>query len=68
MTLTVIDEAIAGITERCDRCSAQARVRADLVNGSLFFCGHHARQLSGSLKEKSLSLYDPEGLIKNVNI
>ena len=27
--------------DRCDRCSAQAYVRATGVNGELYFCGHH---------------------------
>ena len=29
--------------DRCDRCSAAARVRAVLPGGELLFCGHHAR-------------------------
>jgi hypothetical protein len=29
--------------DRCDRCSAAARVRAVLRGGELLFCGHHAR-------------------------
>lgn len=29
--------------DRCDRCSAAARVRAVLPAGELLFCGHHAR-------------------------
>ena len=29
--------------DRCDRCSAAARVRAVLPSGQLLFCGHHAR-------------------------
>jgi hypothetical protein len=28
---------------RCDRCSALARMRAVLPTGELLFCGHHAR-------------------------
>jgi hypothetical protein len=31
--------------DRCDRCGAQAYVRARLASGGeLLFCGHHARQ------------------------
>lgn len=31
--------------DRCDRCGAQAYVRARLQSGGeLLFCGHHARQ------------------------
>lgn len=31
-------------TDRCDRCGAQAYVRAEMRNGELLFCAHHARQ------------------------
>ena len=31
--------------DRCDRCGAQAYVRARLhAGGELLFCGHHARE------------------------
>jgi len=29
------------ISDRCDRCNAQAFVIAKGVNGELYFCGHH---------------------------
>ena len=35
--------------DRCDRCSAAARVRAVLPGGELLFCGHHARAHRASL-------------------
>jgi hypothetical protein len=31
------------LPERCDRCPAVARVRAELPVGELLFCTHHAR-------------------------
>lgn len=32
-------------SDRCDRCGAQAYVRANLnVGGELLFCAHHARE------------------------
>jgi hypothetical protein len=38
--------------DRCDRCSAAARMRALLPTGSeLFFCGHHARRHEPRLRE-----------------
>ena len=38
--------------DRCDRCSAAARIRALLPTGAeLFFCGHHARQHEPRLRE-----------------
>ena len=30
--------------DRCDRCGAQAMVRAILTNGLLLFCNHHGNQ------------------------
>ena len=48
--------------DRCDKCGAQAMVRATLANGELYFCGHHARETGNSLVLKSLEVYDPEGV------
>lgn len=48
--------------DRCDKCGAQARVRATLVNGELYFCGHHARETGNKLVLQSLHVYDPEGV------
>ncbi len=48
--------------DRCDKCGAQAMVRAKLLGGELYFCGHHAREISGKLVETSLVVYDPEGV------
>lgn len=38
--------------DRCDRCGAQAYVRAVLQSsgGELLFCGHHARSVEPNLK------------------
>lgn len=30
-------------TDRCDRCGAQAHLRAVMDNGELLFCKHHGR-------------------------
>lgn len=37
------------VTDRCDRCGAQAQSRVTLRTGSLFFCGHHFRQHADAL-------------------
>jgi hypothetical protein len=50
------------IVERCDKCGAQAMVRATLASGELYFCGHHGREVSQSLIAKSTEVYDPEGV------
>ena len=39
-------------TDRCDRCGAAARVRAQLPSGGeLLFCGHHAHEFEAKLRE-----------------
>jgi hypothetical protein len=48
--------------DRCDKCGAPAMVRAKLVSGELYFCGHHAREISQELVLKSIEVYDPEGV------
>ena len=57
-------DAQAPITgeHRCDKCGAQAKVRATLINGELYFCGHHARETGNTLVLKSISVYDPESV------
>jgi hypothetical protein len=40
--------------DRCDRCGAQAKVRASFLSGDLYFCVHHARQLD--VKQASFSV------------
>ena len=48
--------------DRCDRCTARAMVRATFLNGELYFCGHHARQIATPLVLASVDVYDPEGV------
>ncbi|MBB3038442.1 MULTISPECIES: DUF7455 domain-containing protein [Hoyosella] len=39
-------------TDRCDRCSARARVMATLPSGGeLLFCNHHANEFQPKLTE-----------------
>jgi hypothetical protein len=46
--------------DRCDRCSAAAKVKATLLNGELLFCGHHAKEYAAKIKEVSIKVEDPE--------
>lgn len=50
------------INDRCDKCGVQARVRATLANGELYFCGHHARGTNNKLVLQSLVVFDPDGV------
>ena len=47
---------------RCDYCDAPAMVRATLINGELYFCGHHARKTGNKLVIQSINVFDPQGV------
>lgn len=55
------------LQDRCDSCSAAAKVIATFLNGELLFCGHHARDLEKHLKAKAVNVYDPEGVTNTLN-
>ena len=41
---------VESLSERCDSCSAAAKVEVDLTSGgSLAFCGHHANKHGAKL-------------------
>ncbi|MBW3086123.1 hypothetical protein KEM60_02334 [Austwickia sp. TVS 96-490-7B] len=45
--------------DRCDRCGAQAYVRARLASGGeLLFCAHHARQHLPALSDVAVAIDD----------
>ena len=45
--------------DRCDRCGAQAYVRAVLPGGGdLLFCRHHARTHGTKLREAAVEIHD----------
>lgn len=53
--------------DRCDMCSARAAIRATLLTGELYFCGHHARETGYTLVQKAVKVYDPEGVFDYAN-
>jgi hypothetical protein len=45
--------------DRCDRCGAQAYVRASLpAGGELIFCAHHGRKFGESLRAAGAEIHD----------
>jgi len=45
--------------DRCDRCGAQAYVRARLTaGGELLFCAHHGREHLPKLRDLALEIQD----------
>lgn len=44
--------------DRCDRCGAQAYVRATLISGAgLLFCAHHGREYEAGLRALDADIY-----------
>ncbi len=64
MTNTVTSEAPTGdafapltASDRCDRCSAAAQVRAVLPSGfELLFCGHHFTEHKAKLESQGAAI------------
>lgn len=49
--------------DRCDRCGAQAFVRALLPDGELLFCAHHGRRFAPQLREVAIFIQDDTGVL-----
>ena len=46
-------------TDRCDRCGAQAYIRAILPSGGeLLFCAHHAKEYGNGLASMAAEIHD----------
>jgi hypothetical protein len=61
-TLTPPTEVWSAAGERCDRCSASAKLRVVLAGGGdLLFCGHHANKYARQLVNIAVDFSaDPE--------
>lgn len=51
-------------SDRCDRCGAQAYVRALLTEGELLFCRHHGREYSDALSRVARLLDDQTATLR----
>ena len=51
------------INAKCDKCGAQALVIGAFLNGDLYFCGHHAKELAPQLVRQALKIHDPEAVL-----
>lgn len=49
--------------DRCDRCGAQAYVRAVLASGDLLFCAHHAKQHEDKVRAAAVEWVDETATI-----
>jgi hypothetical protein len=55
----ILEQTPLNAVDRCDRCGAQAYVRATLLNGGeLLFCAHHAKEYSERLKSVAANIQD----------
>ena len=55
----VLDSTPLNALDRCDRCGAQAYVRAVMANGfELLFCGHHAKKYQDGLANVATRIQD----------
>lgn len=62
-----IDARELTVTDRCDRCGAQAYVGAVLGSGSeLLFCSHHWRGNESRLREIAVSIQDQTARLDKV--
>lgn len=60
--ITTVDRKLTA-QDRCDKCSAAAKVVTTFLNGELMFCGHHAKELKDSLFDKAIEVYDPDNVL-----
>jgi hypothetical protein len=44
--------------DRCDRCGAQAYIKAIFAEGELLFCAHHGRAAMEALRAVALEIDD----------
>jgi hypothetical protein len=57
-TVTEERSTALDLSDRCDRCGAQAYYRALFTQGELLFCGHHGRELMPMLEDAALLVED----------
>ena len=53
-----LPEYVLGISDRCDRCGAEALVLVKGLSGELTFCGHHFNRYKVKLTEYSYEIVD----------
>lgn len=67
MTIT-INRTPLTVSDRCDRCGAQAFVRVYLDQDSaLQFCAHHFREHEGKLRSIAVDIQDESSAINERN-
>jgi hypothetical protein len=66
VTTTIASRPLAAI-DRCDRCGAQAYVRATMISGSeLLFCAHHWHENESVLRDVATAIHDETDRLADV--
>lgn len=66
MTTTAAASPLTAV-DRCDRCGAQAYVRAVLLSGSeLLFCAHHWHENEAALRKVAGTIHDERDRLGSV--
>ena len=66
MTPTIAASPLTA-ADRCDRCGAQAYVRATMGSGfDLLLCAHHFRENESKLREIAVSIHDESDRLASV--
>jgi len=64
----ILETTPLNAVDRCDRCGAQAYVRAVLLSGGeLLFCGHHGKEYAEKLKQVSAKIQDETDKLVDVS-
>ncbi len=64
----ILETTPLNAVDRCDRCGAQAYVRAVLLSGGeLMFCGHHGKEYAEKLKQVSAKIQDETDKLVDVS-
>lgn len=64
MAQTLLASTNLDALDRCDRCGAQAYVRAVLAAGELLFCAHHGREYGDKLARAALLVEDTSSVLR----
>ena len=55
----ILESTPLNALDRCDRCGAQAYVRATLLSGGeLLFCAHHGKEYAEKLSSVAVNIQD----------
>lgn len=65
MNDTMTKEKVLKVSDRCDRCQAQAFVKVSGTSGELYFCGHHFRKHEEALTKYAYEIIDERDSIND---